>query len=167
MGKKATPKKHTWTGRYPRFSIVAGIVLIILGIVVSESDLFNSYSDASYDYAEEDYWEEDEALEYIDQVKNWDRSTYEDIQVATVNVEYDEDDETSIETYTHGDPYEELVEIVGPPSRTFTNKGDETRPAIVDADWEKELGDGDYVYVNIRYEKDSGQIISKDCYGSF
>ncbi|MEO1768246.1 hypothetical protein [Candidatus Enterococcus ferrettii] len=166
--KKATPKKQTWSGKYPRLSIAAGIALIILGIAVSDSDLLNSSgSIASNDYANEEYWEEDEALDYIDEVKNWDRSTYENIQVATTNVEYDEDDETSIETYSHGDSYEELVEAVGPPTRTFTNKGDATRPSIVDADWEKDLEDGGYISINIRYEKDTGQIISKDCYGSF
>lgn len=166
--KKVTPKKKTWSGKYPRLSIAAGIALIILGIAVSDSDLLNSSdSIASNDYGDEVYFEEEEALDYIDEVKNWDRSIYEDIQVATTNIEYDEEEDISIETYSHGGSYEELVELVGPPTRTYTYKGDNTRPTIVDADWEKNLEDGGYVSVNIRYEKDSGQIISKDCYGNF
>ncbi|OJG76619.1 hypothetical protein RV10_GL003594 [Enterococcus pallens] len=168
MMKKATPKKKTWSGRHPRLSIAAGIALIILGIAVSDSDLLNSSNSiASNDYADEAYLEEEEALDYIYEVKNWDRSIYEDIQVATTNVEYDEEEDISTETYSHGGSYEELVDIVGPPTRTYTHKGDETRPTVVDADWEKDLEDGGYISVTIRYEKDSGQIISKDCYGSF
>ncbi|WP_438716267.1 hypothetical protein [Enterococcus sp. AZ109] len=165
--KKITPKKKTWSGRNPQLSIILGILLIILAVAISEKDLFNASSMVSYDYEEEVNWEEEEALDYIDEVGDWDRTIYEDIQVATSNVEFDEENDTSMETYSDGDLYSELVESVGPPARTYTNKSTSTEPSIVEATWEKDLEDGDYVSVYIRYEKDSGQIISKDCYGSF
>ncbi len=167
MMKKATPKKKSWSGRNPNLSIIVGILLIILGVAVSESDLLNASSMASYDYEEEVAWDDEEALNYIDQMENWDRTIYEDIQVATSNVEYDEEEDISMETYSDGDPYSDLLEVVGPPTRTYTNKSTSTEPSIVEATWEEDLPDDEYISIYIRYEKDSGQIISKDCYGSF
>ncbi|GCF93332.1 hypothetical protein NRIC_12230 [Enterococcus florum] len=166
MGKKQQPK--TAKKSYSTIKIIAGILLIIFAVLFSDQLEHLSFPSFSASRESEiSYIDGKDALWYIDEIPDWDEEIYEDIREATVHSETDKDGNYT-ESYSDGDDYEELVELVGPPKHTSAYE-DETTGVRVTATWQADLDlgeDGEHVAVTIDYDRETGQILNKNCYAS-
>lgn len=130
-----------------------------------EKDEDNQKKQVEYldDFAEIYVVDEEEAPsdpKFLNKVPRWSRKIYNEITTATTNYTK----EYHIESYTNGDKYDDLVKKVGTPHHISKNDDEEGIPTYY-AMWSETSNYSDldrfYVYIEIEYEAQGNQIISK------
>ncbi|MGG5371775.1 hypothetical protein [Enterococcus sp. AZ196] len=130
-----------------------------------EKDEDNQKKQVEYldDFAEIYVVDKDEAPsdpKFLNKVPRWNREIYNKITTATTNYTK----EYHIESYTNGDRYDDLIKKVGTPHQINKND-DEDGFTTYHALWSETSNYSDldcfYVYIEIEYEAQGNQIISK------